>query len=286
LAGWFSLANGGATAGDIMVRDVVAAWLREARIDHDIAQEPFLGPGVDWFRIPPSNYSHLVLACGPVGQDLEVAEIVKRFACCRTIALNVSFVGDPSWQSFDRVLERDRPGFARPDLAWSAEAPTVPVVVRVQIHDQGEYEESRPDEAHQAFDRLLAARPAAAFMADTRLDPIHPGRRSAAEVESLISRSDVTLTTRLHGLVLSLRCGIPAIVVDPIPKGAKVLAQARAIGWPAVTVVDEMSDELLAGLFDWCLTPAGRAKAEECANSAAAAASEVRSLFMYEFKGA
>jgi hypothetical protein len=216
---------------------------------------------VDWFRVAPERYSHLVLACGPVGPDLAVARIVERFAGCRRVAVNVSMVGDPSWQPFDHVLARDGSGDARPDLSLAAPAASVPVVARVEVHAQGEYADARPDVAHAAFDRLLASRPAAAFAVDTRLDPEVPGRRAPAETEALIGRADVVLTTRLHGLVLALRQGVPVVAVDPIVGGAKVLPQAQALGWPAALGVEALDDGELARHFEWCLSPEGRAAA-------------------------
>ena len=85
-----------------------------------------------------------------------------------------------------------------------------------------------------------------------------------AQVEALISRMDFVATTRLHGLTLALKNGIPALVVDPIKGNAKVSYQASVLGWPAVIGVDELSGERLADLCTYCLTAEARAKAREC----------------------
>ena len=37
VAGWFSFEGMGATAGDILARDVVCGWLEEAAIPYDVA---------------------------------------------------------------------------------------------------------------------------------------------------------------------------------------------------------------------------------------------------------
>lgn len=58
------------------------------------------------------------------------------------------------------------------------------------------------------------------------------GLRTSAEIESLIARMDIVVTTRLHDMVLALKNGVPAIAVDPIAGGAKITQQARAINWP------------------------------------------------------
>ena len=265
VAGWFSLRQGGATAGDVMARDVACAWLAERAIPFDVALEPALGDGVDWFRVAPARYSDLLFVCGPVGPELQVAELIDRFHSCRRTALNVSLVGDPAWRPFDVVIERDGGGEGRPDLALGAPARRVPVVARVEIHRQAEYPSARPEAAHVAFDRLLAQREAAVLAVDTRLDPAVPGRRTAAEVEALIAAADVVLTTRLHGLVLALRAGLPALAVDPVPGGGKVLAQAHALSWPAALTVDDLDDELLERHLDWCMEPAAREAARAAA---------------------
>ena len=265
VAGWFSLRQGGATAGDLMARDVACAWLAEHAVPFDVALEPALGYGVDWFRVAPTRYSDLLFVCGPVGPDLQVAELIERFQGCRRTALNVTLVGDPAWRPFDVVIERDGAGDGRPDLAFGATLRRVPVVARVQIHRQAEYPAARPELAHAAFDRLLGRREAAVVPVDTRLDPAVPGRRTAAEVEALIAAADVVLTTRLHGLVLALRAGLPALVVDPVPGGGKVLAQARALSWPAALTVDRLDDESLERHFEWCMQPAAREAARAAA---------------------
>ena len=54
----------------------------------------------------------------------------------------------------------------------------------------------------------------------------------------MIARVDVVVTTRLHGLVLALKNGVPAVAVDPIRGGAKVCRQAEALGWPHAFAVD------------------------------------------------
>ncbi len=267
LTGWFSIEGGGATAGDVLVRDAVCDWLHRCDIPYDIAQERAMGPGVDWFRVSPERYTHLVFACGPVGPDLAVRDIIERFARCRRAAINVSLVGDQAWQPFDLLLERDGAGHSRPDLALTRAAAPTPVVALVRTHRQAEYPESCPDDAHSALDRLLASREAATFEVDTVLDRRVPGRRTAAEVQALLARADVVLTTRLHGLVLALAQGVPALAVDSVAGGAKVIAQARALAWPAAMTVDDLDDGELARHFDWCLTEEARHKARASASA-------------------
>jgi hypothetical protein len=83
-------------------------------------------------------------------------------------------------------------------------------------------------------------------------------------LEAVIRRVDLMITTRLHGLVLALRNGIPALAVDPIAGGAKVTAQARAWDWPAIITTDPrgsppyLDQARLDHWWRWCLSPDGR----------------------------
>jgi hypothetical protein len=276
VAGWFSLEGGGATAGDVLVRDVLCNWLDERRLAYDVAQERWLGPGVDWFRVSPGRYSHFLFACGPVGPDLAVRELIDRFAACRRIAVNVSVVGDTSWRPFDLALTRDGVGHPRVDLALTASVELPPVIGLVRINRQLEYPGANPEVAHAAFERLLASREAAAIEVDTVLDRHIPGRRTAGEVQALLARTDVVLTTRLHGLVLALAQGVPSVAVDAVPGGAKVLAQAQALAWPAAMSVDAIDDAELERMLSWCLTTEGRERARACAQLGAGGVERIR----------
>jgi len=118
--------------------------------------------------------------------------------------------------------------------------------------------------ANGAIRRLVETHETAAVPIDTRLDTNCTGLRSPAEVDSLIAGMDAVLTTRLHGMVLALKNGVPALAVDAIAGGSKVKRQAEAVGWPVVFTAEALSDEELNEAFGYCLTEEARAKATEC----------------------
>ena len=89
---------------------------------------------------------------------------------------------------------------------------------------------------------------------DTRLDVSGSLLRTPAEVTSLLARMDVVLTSRLHGLVLALRSGIPVVAVDPVAGGAKLTRQAAALEWPWCFGAD-VPFEQLAEAFAACRSP-------------------------------
>ena len=115
---------------------------------------------------------------------------------------------------------------------------------------------------------------------DTRLDTNATGLRTAAQIESLIARMDVVLTTRLHGTVLALKNGVPALAVDPVAGGGKIRRQAEALGWPVVLAADRLDDAVLREAFDYCLTTEARAAARACAERAVAILRGARNEFL------
>ncbi|HXV93155.1 MAG TPA: polysaccharide pyruvyl transferase family protein [Pseudonocardia sp.] len=277
VAGYFSFDGGHATAGDLMVRDVVCAWLDEAGRPYDVALAPPFPGGVDWRAVDPRDYSHVVFACGPFHPDLPSRELLRRFPRATSIGVNLSMpVPLEEWNPFDVLLERDSSRTSRPDLGFASTQPTVPVVgVCLREHADG------TRTAHAAVERLLASTPMAVVPIDTRLDETGSGanpagQRTAAEVEALIARMDVVVTTRLHGLVLALKNGVPAVAIDPGNEGSKILRQAEAVGWPVAFGVDGLTDGALAGAFRHCLTAEARAAAADCARRARTRAAEVR----------
>jgi hypothetical protein len=134
----------------------------------------------------------------------------------------------------------------------------------ILTHGQHEYgDRRRHGEAAEAVTRWLAGKDCARVELETRLDS-HDWRLCATpgQFESVLSRMDLVVTDRLHGLVLALRGGVPALAVDPVEGGAKVTAQADACGWPALVPVDRLTPRRLDHWWQWCLT-SGRVAARQ-----------------------
>ncbi len=269
LTGWYSFLDGEATAGDVLARDAVRDRLDASGIPCDTAWSPVFKPGaLTLAGADPADYTHLVFACGPLhGPD--IAALHERYARCRRIAVGVSVLdpADPAVTGFDTVLARDGLGPARPDLATVPDLPPVPVAGVVLSLGQGEYGTRRRHE--DVADRVvdwLARTGCARLPLETRLDSRDWRLFGAArELTSVLARLDAVVTTRLHGLVLGLRAGVPVLAVDPVAGGGKVTAQARALGWPAVLAAEDVlatdGDERLAELWRWCLSEPGETAA-------------------------
>jgi hypothetical protein len=271
--GWFSFTNGHATAGDLLSRDLVCGWLDAAGYAHDIACAAPFDDGIDWTRTSPEDYAKVIFVCGPF-QDGELERSVRsHFKDTPLIGVNLSMVLPlEDYNPFHTLFERDSTRDARADIVFATEAPRVPVVgcCLVEPYDGGD-----TDTTDAAIARLLANQHVAVVHIDTRLDTNSVGLRSMAEIESLIARMDVLVTTRLHGLVMALKNGVPAVAIDPERGGFKITRQAASAGWPAVLAVDELTDERLEKEFAYCLTETARDKAFECAARARQAVNDV-----------
>jgi hypothetical protein len=273
VTGWPSFLHGEATAGDVLAMEAVRRALAARGIPCDLAWSPVLrpaGPALD--DCPPERYTHLVFACGPA-HGWQVAQLHERYQDCWRVAVGVSVIdpADPAVTGFHAVLPRDAPGRpARLDLAAAVPVAPVPVAAVILANDQPEYAaHGRHAQVSQELDGWLATADCARIDLDTRLGAGEwRSPATAAQVESAIARADVVVTTRLHGLVLALKNGIPVLAVDPVAGGAKVAAQAAAWGWPVLTaragnpVLDRGG---LAHLWAWCRSPEGITQARSAA---------------------
>ena len=159
----------------------------------------------------------------------------------------------------------------------------MPVVGLVLIDAQPEYGERDLHEEANAAIRAAARRPATSrssrsTRASTRT---RPACASPAQVESLIARMDAVLTTRLHGLVLALKNGVPALAIDPFAAARRSRIRRDTLGW-SVLAARHCTPAALEAAFDACLSDAARAKARLCAASAAKELTAVRKSFLAE----
>ena len=212
---------------------------------------PPFGRGVDWQLAEPGAYTHVVFVCGPFGQYPEELRFLDRFAACRLIGINLSMLIElERWNPFDLLFERDSSARAGRISRSGSPAAKTPVVGVCLVEAYG-YPEGSVDRANAAISRLLASREMAVAAIDTRLDSNTVGLCSPSEVEALLARMDVVVTTRLHGAVLALKNGVPALAIDPQSGGGKILRQAETVGWPCILRGDALSDEALLRAFEY-----------------------------------
>jgi len=278
VAGWFSYQHSDFTAGDLLASDVVAAWLEQAAVPFDIAVARPLTGGVDIQAIAAPDYSVVIFVCGPFMRNHWEAAFLGQFADQFLIGINLSMPFPlHAWNPFDVLIERDSDRIARPDLSLLSPRQILPVV-GVCLCDP--YDEADVPRANTFVQRLLDSREMACVPIDTRLDRNATGLRTKSEVESLLARMDAVVTTRLHGTILSLRNGVPPVVIDPEPGGGRIRRQAESLGWPFVFTVDRLEDAALRTALTRCLAPEARALARRAASAGAARLHDMRALFV------
>lgn len=280
VAGWFSFEEGHATAGDLLAGELACEWLEHFGCPYDIAVDPPFGGGINWRLADPKNYSHVVFVCGPFQKGELEAQFLSHFAGCHMIGIDLTMlVPLDKWNPFDFLLERDSSVRAHPDITFLSRHKLVPVVGVCLVEP---YEKGMTDMTNAAIRRLVSSREMTVVEIDTRLDTNTTGLRSPAEIESLLARMDVVITTRLHGTVLALKNGVPTICIDPEAGGAKIIRQAETIGWPVVLTVDSLTHEGLQKALDYCLTEDARSKVKECCERATKMVEEMRDEFIME----
>jgi hypothetical protein len=284
VAGWFSWEHMGTTAGDLIARDIVCNWLKETRIQFDVAvHSSFPYPNaIDWEKADKDRYTDIVFVCGPFGNGYPVTDMLAHFSKARLIGVDLSLLDTlENWNPFTLLYERDSSRASHPDITFYAPPPKVPVVGLILAHKQGEYKKrSKHDDVHQIIERFLNSREMAVVTIDTALENNAGGLRTEGEVESLIARMDVVVTTRLHGTVLALKNGVPVIPVDPIAGGAKITLQVKTIGWPLLFSPENLNVKAIGEAFDYCLTSTARYKAIGCARNAIEQIDLIRQKFI------
>lgn len=279
------------TLGDHDSLEIVKRWIRDAGGDYSVA--PFktsirdrIEGAIDPEKANPSEYTHVIVVCGPCWKPFYIRRVpidARKFAHCRFIGINLSMI-EPlaSWNPFDDLIERDSDLNQRPDLTFLWERPLVPVVGVCLVHPQKAYGDRQLHErANLAIRRFLSTRELAIVEIDTAWPAFlnRTGLRTPAEIEALIARVDVLLTTRLHGMVYALKRGVPVVAVDAIRGGAKVTAQARCLGWSQIIDSEKITDEKLSVAFEYCLRPESKMEALGCAARAREQLAEIQKIF-------
>ena len=161
----------------------------------------------------------------------------------------------------------------------SATTPDVPVVAVAFAPPQEEYgSRSQAEHVRGTIEGWLGARGMPWFELDMDLYD-KPYERFPAQVEALVRRADVVVSMRLHALVLGLAHGVPVIACDGISGGAKVSAQAAALGWPVVLRAEEVDPTTLDAALEHALSGTLTAELAEARRRGAAGTAQAREWF-------
>lgn len=288
IAGWFSFKGMGATAGDLISREIVCSWMREAGISFDIALvEPFsLEGGVDWRKIDAERYSHVVFVCGPFGNGWPLTEFLSAFSNAKLIGVNLSLLQPlDDWNPFHLLFARDSSRVSHPDISFQGKPADLPVIGVILVHKQKEYgKRALHERAEAIINDFISHTEAAVVHIDTAIPDNKGQLRTPAEVEALIKKMDLVITTRLHGVVLALKNEIPVIPIDPIAGGAKITQQVITIGWPILFNAESLCINSLLAAYKFSLTPGARLQAKNVAEKSIFEVEKIHQAFVKELK--
>ncbi len=279
VAGWFSFEGRKATFGDVQAMEVVRRWLDELDCPYDVAGHPQNRvDGVDIELVDPNDYSIFIFVCGPWGGG---RSLLHRFEHCFKIGVDLSIRN--SAHGFDLLFPREFASTHQPDLAFAAGSHEVDVVGVALVHPQPAFgERQRHAEVQAAVDRYFEVSGAVRVPLDTLLHENTAGIDHVAQLEAMIRRVDVVITSRLHGLVYSLKNGIPAVAIDPIAGGAKVTSQATALDWPLLLAGDRVDSEQIALAILRSKTQETRELIEKSQKTAAIGIERIKNSFQHE----
>lgn len=267
------------TVGDVEVLRQIESRLHALGINYDVSPYTDASLSVDatWLdkhTLKPARYTHLIVICGPFTPEMAVQHdaIFGRFQHCVHIGVNLTMVKSiQDFNPFEVLLERDSNRTVRADLSFREVSPRIPVVGLCLASAQREYGgRRRGDLAAEKLRRLIQNTGTAFIEMDTSV-PVEINRfglSNGSQFEAICNRLDVMLTTRLHGMVLALKNGVPVVAIDPVAGGDKVMRQARKLGWDEVFDADLASEEDLSAALERCLSKEVREKAASIKDAA------------------
>jgi hypothetical protein len=289
VAGWFSFEHMGTTAGDLIAKDIVCKWLSDAGISYDVALDEVFRHhgGIRWETKSTSDYSHIIFVCGPFGNGWPVTDLLEHFKGVKLIGINLSLLQSlKEWNPFHLIYPRDSAEGGNPDITFLGPPPVAPVVGVILAHKQKEYgERALHEKANEAIAGLIASREMSVVNIDTALENNKYNLRTPGEIESVIAKMDVVLTTRLHGTVLALKNGVPVIPIDPIQHGAKISEQVRILQWPVLFNAGNINKQEIAEAFNFCTTESAKDAAKICKKNATKHLEIMRNKIVSDIKG-
>ena len=266
LAWWGSMPGAHATIGDMLALRSVAGWAVANGLQPVIAalREGTVVslPAVDWRQVEPADLSAFCFVCGPLLPNRVLQGMLERFASRPKLALGVSVLHLSRTDLFDGILVRDSDAETSFDLATSSindfeklfprgEPPSPPpggplrigLCLRGPQREYGGAEICRDDIVSAALAALESNLSARWHTIDTRPQP---PSNTVPMIIGGFRQSDLVITTRMHGALLSLACGRPVVAIDQIASGRKVARLMKKIDFPFLLQVEDLTPDRLA----------------------------------------
>ena len=256
IIGHFSFPGSRGTFGDIEASEIVSDWLAESNIEFDVASNLEDGVnGVELSHVDETKYGIFIFVCGPWYSDGRIqSTLLKKFNHCIKIGVNLTTF-EEGLSGFDYLLSRDNLHEKNADIAFAKVVKKIPVVGFILVDRQKKYGiKQRHLYIRYVITEYLKKGDLAPIWLDTNANLNIMNISNKNQFESIVSRTDLVVTNRLHGVVLSLKNTIPVIAIDPVVGGGKVTAQVKALGWPILISAEEFSEEKLHQTINYCLS--------------------------------
>jgi len=256
IVGHFSFPGSRGTFGDIEALEIVCDWLEESNIEFDVAANLEDGVnGVDISLIDEKKYGIFIFVCGPWYSEGRIQlTLLKKFSHCLKIGVNLTTF-EEGLSGFDYLLSRDNFQEKNADIAFAKVVNKIPVVGIVLVDRQKKYGiKQRHLYIRYVITEYFKKGDFAPIWLDTNANLNIMNISNKNQFESIVSRTDLVVTNRLHGVVLSLKNAIPVIAIDPVEGGGKVTAQVKALGWPILISAEEFTEEKLHQTINYCLS--------------------------------
>jgi hypothetical protein len=254
IVGWWGSIEMSPTAGDKLAVDAVVNALSTTITEiHVSSLTPYKhnkALTIPWQKTVATDYALFVFVCGPlVFSSKSLCKMLRHYNSCKRVAIGVSIinVNDPLLtEYFDGIIPRDMSGPHSKyketfDVALAALSPLPHVSQRIPQSDkikigcvlrgnQSEYGERCWFQKAVELMHTLSTLPNVEIKQfDTVLIP--KLKYDTQRVLDNFSNLDLVITTRMHGLLLSLSMGIPVIAMDQIEGGKKVTNISNKIEW-------------------------------------------------------
>jgi hypothetical protein len=214
-------------------------WVISAEFDCKVTvPTPIMPYEVKTTSLIEEDYNAIIFVYGPL-TDYTLKPFMNKFANIKRFAVNVSLIeGNVVGEELNKVFARDSSSTANVDISLATESTLTPVVELIYVGKQYKYEGQDHKKVEAVVDETLNYLDYARIFIDTKLPNNDYSLKSSGQIEAVIKKMNVVITTRLHSALLSLRNGV--VVVDPVPSSAKVSRQMKMIGWPLLIKVSEL----------------------------------------------
>lgn len=243
LCGWFSLEKGQATSGDIFCLNRVIAWLKEWGIQFEVIYSKKSG-GPGYASYNSKNFSSQIFVCGPIDGKYNIQTELFEWFEGKWYFWSNSVVDVYNRMDATNTLCRDGLVTTYPDFSFLFSVPDRPFILTIFRGAQKEYGLSNcfHDTVSNIVNEFLQSHEYFYENLSTELDcSWHDMLRKSIAIEKFISCADIVITTRLHGLVHTLRSGRMAIAIDQIKGGAKVASLCRQIDYPYFILAENLT---------------------------------------------